>query len=217
MRLRYLPSLAVNLGRALLDSHDVEALLRGEELSSIAAMRRLPAVLEAYPEGRALLRDRPQLTSATVDLAALRRLPQTTLGGAFVAHLDRNGLDLDALAGRVSAGDSREQNWLLERVRQTHDIWHTVLGLDVAPHEEVLAHAFQWAQLHMPYSWLVVGFGTPKHFLLEGRWRALHRLPAAYQAGERAQPLIAVYWERHWSEDLDRLRERLGILTAEAW
>ena len=215
---RHVPELLVVMGRSLRDSYDVESLLRGEELSSVGAMAAQVAVLEGLDEGRALLRDRPRLSSATVDLDALRSLPAGTLGREWTDHLARNGLDVDALTVPVRAGATDVENWLLERVRQTHDIWHTLLGLGTAPHEEVLVHAFQWPQLHMPYSWLVMAFGTPKHFVLERRWTDLRRrLPAALRAGRRARPLLPVYWERHWSRPIDAVRAELGVDPAAAW
>lgn len=218
MRARHLPLFTTHMLRALRDSSDVEALLVGEELSSVDRMGKLVPTLEATAEGRALLEERPRLTSAEVDLDALRALPDGSLGRAWLDHLDRNGLDLDALAVPVTHGRTPLDNWLLERVRQTHDIWHTVLGLSTQAHEEVLAHTFQWPQLQMPYSWLVVTFGIPKHFLLEWRPRALRRrLPAAWRAGRRARPLIAVYWERRWHQPIDDLRRELGVVPADRW
>ena len=123
-----------------------------------------------------------------------------------------NRLDPDALTVPVVRGPSAEANYLLERVRQTHDLWHTLLGLGTAPHEEVLVHAFQWPQLRMPYSALVVGFGTLKHLVPDGRWGLVTRgLARAMRAGRRAHPLLAVYWERHWEVPVAELRRRFAI------
>jgi ubiquinone biosynthesis protein COQ4 len=201
--------------RALIDSHDVDALLTGEEISSVGRMQALVPVLEATEEGRSLLRDRPRMSSATVDVAALRAMDPATLGRAYMDHLDRNGLDLDALTVPVHRGPSGEARWLLERVRQTHDVWHTLLGRSTQPHDEVLVHAFQWSQLRMPYSALVVGFGVPKHLVMERRWRALrHELPQMIALGRRAGPLIAQRWEWHWDEPVAEVRRRLGLPEA---
>lgn len=218
MRTRDLPVFVTHMLRALRDSSDVEALLTGEEISSVDRMGPLVPILEATEEGRAMLAERPRLTSAEVDLEALRKLPDGSLGRAWLDHLDRNGLDLDALAVPVTRGKTPVENWLLERVRQTHDIWHTVLGLSTQAHEEVLAHTFQWPQLQMPYSWLVVTFGIPKHFLLEWRPADLRRrLPSAWRAGQRARPLIATYWERRWQQPLEDLRRELNVTPADRW
>jgi ubiquinone biosynthesis protein COQ4 len=204
--------------RALRDSSATEDLLLGEELSSVGRMEALVPLLEGSEEGRAILRERPRIDRAHVDFEALARLPEGTLGRAYVEHLSRCGLDPDALTTPVTRGRSPLARYLLERVRQTHDIWHTVLGLGAAGHEEVLVHAFQWPQLRMPYSALVVGFGAVKHLALEGRL-ALARgaLREAARAGRAAAPLLPVYWERHWEEPLPALRVRLRIRPAASW
>jgi ubiquinone biosynthesis protein COQ4 len=204
--------------RALRDSNETEQLLIGEEISSVGRMPALVPMMRASAEGRAILAERPRVGSDTLDLDVLRALPPGSLGREYADHLDRNGLALDALGLRVTRGRDETANYLLERVRQTHDIWHAVLGLGAAGHEEVLVHTFQWPQLRMPYSALVVLFGTIKHVIGEARWPVLSReLRSAYRAGRDASPMLAVYWERHWAEPLVALRARLGVRPAAAW
>ena len=204
--------------RALLDSNETEQLLVGEEISSVGRMPRLVPILNQREEGRAILAEQPRISSSTVDFDALAALPPGTLGREFADHLVRCGLDPDALTVPVTRGLDAEANYLLERIRQTHDIWHTILGLGAEGHEEVLVHAFQWPQLRMPYSALVVVFGTFKHLVGEARWPVLsHALYRAYQAGKDAEPLLAVYWERHWERPLDDLRRVLGVRSADCW
>lgn len=203
---------------ALLDSERTDQLLIGEEISSIGRMHALKGLMAASAEGRALLAERPVMSSATVDFAALAALPPGTLGRAYADHLAACGLDPDALTVPVTRGSDDTANYLLERIRQTHDLWHTLLGLGAQGHQEVLVHAFQWPQLRMPYSALVVTFGTLKHLLAERRWPLLETaLADAWRAGRDAAPLLPVYWEHHWTEPLDALRTRLGIRPATAW
>lgn len=204
--------------RALKDSEETEELLTGEEISSVGRMDALVPMLEASESGRAILAERPVISTGTVDFDALRALPVGTLGRDYADHLDRCGLDPDALTVPVTRGSGELANYMLMRVRQTHDIWHAVLGLGASGHEEVLVHAFQWPQLRMPYSALVVGFGTIKHVIGEGRWPVLRRgLRDAVAAGRRARPLLRVYWEKHWEESTDALRARLAITPAAEW
>ncbi len=206
------------MGSALLDSTRTEELLIGEEISSVGRMSALIPVLEATSEGRAILAERPRLNTNTVDFSALAAMPPESLGGAYSRHLSRYGLDANALTTPVVRGQDDVSNYLLERVRQTHDIWHTMLGLGTQGHEEVLVHTFQWSQLRMPYSAFVVSFGGIKHGLFEGRWRMLrHDLFAARRVGLTASPLLSVYWERRWTEPLGRLRAELGVVSATQW
>jgi len=202
--------------RALSDSNGPGACVTGGGNRSVRRMRALGPVLEASEEGRDILRERPR--GRDIDIDRLRAMPAGSLGHAYAAHLARCGLDPRALDTPVTRGERELDNYLLERVRQTHDLWHTVLGLGTAGHEEVLVHAFQWPQLHMPYSALVVGFGTPKHFVLEGRFGLLRTAIAdAVRAGREAAPLISFYWERHFEEPLDDVRRDLRIRPSHEW
>src|SRR5690606_37939237 len=143
--LAHAPTFTRSMLRALMNSHDTDSLLDGEELSSVDRMNALVPLLAERAEGPRILADRPRITSATVDFDALAALPPGTLGREFVEPLARNGVDQDTLAVPVRRGPSDTANYRLERVRQTHDIWHTLLGLGSAPWEEVLVHTFQWS------------------------------------------------------------------------
>ena len=218
MNLNASRTFAVAMGKAILNSEDTDALLTGEEISSVGRMIAVEAILDSCDEGRRILADRPRLSSKTVDFDRLRGLPAGTIGHEYAAHLDREGLDPDALCVPVTRGPSDTANYLLERVRQTHDIWHTVLGLGAAAYQEVLVHAFQWPQLHMPYSALVIVFGTLKHYIGERRWPQLRwSLKAAYDAGAEAKPLICAYWEERWDQRLVDLRAEFAVRPAAEW
>lgn len=218
MRVRDAGTFARVLVRSLLDSNQTADLLTGEELSSVGRMDALLPMLAASAEGRRLLVTRPRLTSREVDYDGLRRLPAGTLGRSYADHLDRHGLDPDALAVPVTRGATDSANYLLERVRQTHDVWHALLGLGTAGHEEVILHAFQWSQLRMPYSALVVGFGALKHLAGEGRWHLLrHALVDAARAGRAAAPLLPIVWEQRWERPIAAVRAELGVRPAADW
>lgn len=159
-----------------------------------------------------VLRDRPEINRHTVDFDELRRLPADTLGGAYVRHLDRHKLKIfvDPTSDRFI--DDPDVRYLIHRYRQTHDIWHVLLGLGTAGHEEVLVHAFTLGRLGLPVSAMIVALGSIKHIVLERRWAVLRRgLWAAYTAGRDADPLLLVPWEQHWNEPLAQVRARHGI------
>lgn len=104
----------------------------------------------------------------------------------------------------------------MRRFRQTHDVWHTLLGLGIAGHEEVIIHSFSYGQLRLPVSALIMVFGTMKHLVLERRWGALrHSMLDAYRAGRDAAPLMPVYWEDMWDESLDAVRARYRLQPLE--
>jgi ubiquinone biosynthesis protein COQ4 len=201
-----------SFGRALADSTRTEDLIIVEQVTSRQAILRAAERMRRTPAGRRMLDERPQIVPAQVDYATLRRLPADTLGGAYVRHLDRNGLGPDLFARPNRFVPHPDADYLLKRYRQSHDVWHALTGLGVAPHQEVLIHAFTAAQLHLPYSWLIVSLGGIKHLIGEGRWQDLvFGLARAYRAGERAAWLLDVRWEDMWETPIADLRQRFRI------
>lgn len=198
--------------RVLRDSTRTEEIHLVEEITGRGKYRRYLANMRQDPAMQQLLRERPELSSEQVDYDALRALPAHTLGGCYVRHLDDNDLAADSQAALTHHVEDPDVAYLMRRFRQTHDVWHALLGLGVEGHEEVIIHAFSWGQLRLPVSALVVLFGTLKHIVLEQRWQALRRaLIAAYQSGRNADPLLPVYWERMWQEPIAEVRRRYHI------
>jgi len=202
--------------RTLADATRTAEIHKVEEITGRPAYRRLLAQVSGTEEGLRILTERPELRSDQVDYDELRRLPATTLGGAYVRHLDDNGITADYQAAPTTYVDDDDMAYLMRRFRQTHDVWHALLGLGIAGHEEVVIHSFSWGQLRLPVSALVVLFGTLKHIVLEGRWGALrHSLAEAYQMGRAAPPLLTVVWEDQWTKPIDQVRARYELRALE--
>jgi ubiquinone biosynthesis protein COQ4 len=198
--------------RVLADSTRTEEIHKVEELTGRPSYRKLLAALAGDPDAQRLLHDRPELRSDQVDFAALRRMPEDTLGGAYVRHLDRNQITADYQAAPTRYIDDPEMSYLMRRFRQTHDVWHALLGLGITGHEEVIIHFFSFGQLRLPVSALIMVFGSLKHFFLEKRWGLIrHSIREAYEAGRDAPPLLGVYWEEQWDQPLDVVRARYGL------
>ena len=198
--------------RVLGDSTKTHEIHRVEEITGRPRYRALLAEMQHSEEGRRIMMLRPELSSQHVDYDHLRGLPETTLGGAYVHHLDANGLSADYQAAATRHVDDPDMAYLMRRFRQTHDVWHALLGLGVTGHEEVLIHWFTYGQLRLPVSALIMTFGTMKHIVLEKRWGALrHSMLEAYRAGRDAEPLMPVVWEDLWAEPLADVRERYRV------
>ena len=198
--------------RVLGDSTKTHEIHRVEEFTGRPRFRHLLAELARTPEGERLLAERPELSSERVDFGHLRALPATTFGGAYVRHLDGNGITADYQAAATRHVDDPDIAYLMRRFRQTHDVWHALLGLGIAGHEEVIIHSFSYGQLQLPVSAMIMMLGTVKHIVLERRWGALrHSMRDAYRAGREAAPLMPVIWEDIWDEPLDAVRARYRV------
>lgn len=195
----------------LRDSNRTEQIHIVEETTGKRRMARTLAELHRSEEGRTLLERKPELNRDQVDFARLRRLPADTLGGAYIRHLDDNGLSADTQAAQTQHIDDPEIAYLVRRFRQTHDVWHPLTNLGTTGWAEVVLHAFSYGQLRLPVSALIIGLGGIKHGLLEQRWNAPRVLYEAYQKGRAAAPLLGVTWETQWAEPLADIRRRYGI------
>ena len=202
--------------RVLGDSNLTHEIHRVEEITGRPKYRRLLDEMRADPDGIRLLDERPELSSDHIDYDELRTMSPATLGGAYVRHLDGNKISADYQAAATRHVDDPDMAYLMRRFRQTHDVWHALVGLGITGHEEVIIHAFSWGQMRLPVSAMVVAFGSMKHIVLERRWGALrHSLREAYEVGRDAEPLIQVIWEDQWAEPLEGVRARYNVRPLE--
>src|SRR5205085_4671232 len=125
---------------------------------------------------------------------------------------DGNGITADYQAAATRHVDDPDMAYLMRRFRQTHDVWHALLGIGITGHEEVLIHWFSFGQLRLPVSAMIMVLGSLKHLVLEKRWQALrHSALEAYHAGRDATQLLGVYWEDLWDEPLAEVRAAYNI------
>ena len=197
--------------RVLADSNQTQDIVTVEEITGQRQLRYLvrSGAFET-DEGRALLETRPHLSD--VPLGEMRALPDGTLGREWARFLDDHGLSVETTRQPTPWTDDEDAAYVLHRIRQSHDLWHVLLGLGTSGHEEVLVHSFSLAQTGLPCSVAIVALGAIKHMLLEQRWDVLrHEVRRAHRIGADANPLLAVFWERHLDEPLGEVRRSLRL------
>ncbi|MEM7218119.1 MAG: Coq4 family protein [Pseudomonadota bacterium] len=119
--------------------------------------------------------------------------------------LDRSSIGLDGLPPAL--------RYLNTRILQTHDIWHLVAGYETTALHEIAISAFQLAQFGHNYSalFLATAVTTGAESRIEGLPILLTIISEAWRHGRCTPPLMAVDWEAHWGDDIDALREHLGV------
>jgi ubiquinone biosynthesis protein COQ4 len=163
----------------------------------------------ASPTGRRILRDRPRMTSATLDVARLRLLPAGTVGRSYVDWLDRERVSPDT-RDKVRYIDDEECAYVMQRYREAHDMYHALTGMPTVREGEVALKAFEFANTLLP----MTGLSVLSVFTLKGRER--QRFwgtygPWAVRNGLLAKDVINVYWEEEMETEVEALRARLGI------
>lgn len=161
------------------------------------------------PRGRRLYEERRAIDSKTIDLDRLGRLPEGTLGRAYADFLRSRGLTPEVFDGAPSHVSDPRAAYVVQRMRQTHDLWHVVTGYATDAASEIALQAFTFAQVRAPSALILATAGA-----LRGA-RQAPGLPreavAAFRAGRRAQKLAMFPWEDHWETPLAEVRAMLGI------
>jgi ubiquinone biosynthesis protein COQ4 len=179
----------------------------------------------ASPSGAALLAERPSLLAALSDRASLAKLPEASLGRAYLAYLAANGFapgGLLEVQERVRAHWEGEQGipaldplrtWFRERTLLTHDLFHVLSDYGTDELGEATLLAFTLAQLGgRAQALLTLGAALEVWRTLGWRWLAYDY--RAWQRGRRAIWLVALPWEELLPLRLETVRRLAGVVEA---
>lgn len=188
--------------------------------STAKAYRRLISTVE----GGRLAYQRKELAPMLDDRSFTGKFPIGTVGHAYRAFMDSENLSADGLAqvSRETRGASpidieHPIAWFGRRIRDTHDLWHTLTGYGRDGLGELCLVAFSYAQTRsMGWAFIAVG-GVLRALQLPGGWRAANAVWQAYQAGRKAAWLPAEDVETLLGEPLEAARKRLNIAPPTAY
>jgi ubiquinone biosynthesis protein Coq4 len=146
------------------------------------------------------------LDASTLDFGALAALPEGTLGQAYARFMREHGITPDIF---TCEGKLTPEAYFIKRMRQTHDLWHTVTGADTDVAGELELQAFTFAQVRAPSQLIVVLGGALRAlFLLP---RALPGIVRGFFRGLFARSLTAVPWEDLWATPIAEVRAQLRL------
>lgn len=210
-RLRPLDALKA-LKALLEDPNDTTQVFKIISALSGSTRQRLLARLRHTPVGVRLLREQKGLAPVLEDRARLSRLPEGSLGRAYLAFCERAGITASGLIAASEQGSENDQlTWdealVHARMRDAHDLWHVVLGYQTDLLGETCVLAFTLAQTRSPAIGLIV---AAAFFREVGDARTRQRLLAqAFARGLRARWFPAVDWEALLASPLDDVRRQL--------
>jgi ubiquinone biosynthesis protein COQ4 len=162
------------------------------------------------PTGKAILAERRDLYPALTDHEALRKLPEGSLGRAYLAFMEEEKLSAQGL---VQASESWEDDPMppdvdlfRARMRELHDVSHVVTGYGRDPLGELCLLAFTYRQ-----------FGNLGRLLIVAMaWRQIPRpgRAAVFEAwcnGKTCAWLADQDWEALLARPLEEVRRALSL------
>jgi ubiquinone biosynthesis protein COQ4 len=172
----------------------------------------------SHPNGRKLLRDKPDLLAVLADEAYLDSLPAGTVGHAYRSYMTTNdllpGVYDEATIFRPIAERSNWSEdfyWLMRRTTALHDLFHVIGGYGTDVAGEVQTMGFQFGQIEPAGPLGKVGYllaavvpGAP----IAHKLRVYHQ---AVERGRRADKLAAALWEELLDKPVDEVRAILGV------
>jgi ubiquinone biosynthesis protein COQ4 len=188
--------------------HDLIASL-GEATAKPYFVNRLRHAMISNPTGRRILRDKPKITSKSLSLEKLRQLPENSVGRAYAAWLDSEGVTPDT-RDPVRYIDDPEEAYVMQRYREIHDFIHAITGLPIIIEGELAVKAFEFANTVLPMTGLSLAAIVRLQPVERKRFFEVYG-PWAMANGLKAEEMLNVYWEEELETDADELRARLGI------
>lgn len=173
---------------------------------------KLVTKLASTRNGARLLERRPDLLARLEDREALARLPEGSLGRAYLAFMSTGRLDAGFLvraseAGGLGHAGTTDDDYVGRRLRDQHDLWHVVTGYQGDLLGEASVLAFTFAQ-----TWNAgIGVIVAAAFATAGDPDAHRMFADAFARGLRAAWLPAVEWEELLDQPLDAVRARLRV------
>lgn len=166
----------------------------------------------ARPGVREFLKQRYQPKPIALD--SLRAMPSDSFGHQWAVFMQSNNLN-PGFFRNLKEHDDR--SYLINRLHDTHDMWHVLLGFDTSEAGEAGMNAFTYAQVGSPTTCmlmaakLVRAIGGPE----PTRSQMMRNIARGYELGMRLDPFVAIAWEEHWAEPLRQLRQRVGLIESD--
>ncbi len=167
------------------------------------------------PVGQQVLSERRVLLDQLLDQSALDVHPRGSLAAHYLRFVRNGNITADGLVD-ASAGRecyvNADQKLYSERLRDQHDLWHTLTDYGRDELGEVCLLAFTYAQTRDRGIGVIALVGSCKVSQYYGR-RVFGAVFRAYRDGRRAAWLPGQDWEAMLGEPIVTVRERLGLIT----
>lgn len=183
------------------------------DVTGLAALQNMRDRMRSSEAGRALLRDKPLVSSESLDLPRLESLPEGTLGRGYWAYMSSHGFSADARPN-VRFMDDPDIAYVMARYRQIHDFWHVLTGLPPSELGEIAQKAFEWRVTGLPVGLISTLVGPLRLPFSQRRLLLSTYLPWALRAGGECGDLMSFAYEQHFDRPVEEVRKLLRLEAA---
>jgi ubiquinone biosynthesis protein COQ4 len=207
-----LPRASRALAALLRDPDDLPQVFTLIDAMSGTAPHRLVRGLRRTATGKRLLRDRSDIVPLLADRAALGALPDGSLGRAYLAFVESEGISAEGiLQASAAAGGTAyatdDLRYAHDRMRDTHDLWHAATGYKGDVVGELALLAFTLGQ-----HWNTAVAAIVVAGVLKGLGHSeLGLIVDGYRRGRAAEWLPGQDWEALLALPLEEVRARLKL------
>jgi len=216
---QFAPRRALRAARILAaDPDDLPKVFTIIEALSGDTLHRTTRRMRKSETGRRMLATRPDIVGRLADREALARLPEGTLGRAYLAFVERENISADGIvqAGRQGMTNDTPMppplDWVHARMRDTHDLWHAAVGYSGDVLGETALLAFTFAQTWNPAIGLILAIGLSKTVNVpSGGAAARETIRDGFRRGRKAAWLPEQEWESLLVLPVEEVRRRLSL------
>ena len=211
------PIVAVRALRELFaDPDDTQQVFEIIEALQGPALMRMRARLQSTERGRRLLAKQPDLVPLLKDRDGLSALPEGSLGRAYLEFAESEDITADGLVSASAIerrhDETAELRWIHDWLRDTHDLWHAVLGYQ----GDLVGEAALLAFAHHETRNIGVGMIASMAWFKLGRItdRSVHARRAIFDGRKRAKRaawFVGQPWHEWLARPVEEVRRELGI------
>jgi ubiquinone biosynthesis protein COQ4 len=212
---QFAPRRALRAARTLAaDPDDLPQVFTIIESLSGDTLHRVARRMGKSQRGRRLLAEKPDIVELLANRAALARLPEGSLGRAYLAFVERENISPAGIRAAGDEGMTHEVplpepiDYVHARLRDTHDLWHAAVGYHGDVLGETALLGFTFAQTWNPGIALIMVVGLLKTL---GTADARTTILDGFRRGRRAAWLPEQDWESMLALPLDEVRRRLSL------
>lgn len=215
MHAQFEPLRALRAARALAkDPDDLPKVFTIIESLSGSTLARVAARMAKSESGRRILEKRADVVDVLEDREALRKLPEGSLGRAYLAFVESENISAEGIRKAGDMGMKMETplpaplDFVHARMRDTHDLWHAAVGYKGDVLGETALLGFTFAQTGNPAIALILAIGL---FKTLGAPHARKVILDGYRRGKKAAWLPEQEWESMLAMPVEEVRRRLSL------